>query len=198
MESSQSMQTLKKKLNQFVTERDWNQYHHPKNMIMSLSVEVSELSEHFVWLTEDESFTIMKDPVKAKEIRYELADVLHCTLHLSKMFDCNLVEESFQQKSSTSPKSLIQYLSVKTGFLMEHFLWLDEMELQQRGINNDILSKLRHIYNTILFISKMLDIDLLKTALEKLKILEQKYPTEIVKGSVAKYFKRKKEIKIQK
>ena len=58
----------------FANERDWEKFHSPKNLSMALSVEVSELLEHFQWLTEEESGNLSS---RARyEIEEEIGDVL--------------------------------------------------------------------------------------------------------------------------
>ncbi len=49
------MEELKQKIREFAKARDWDQFHSPKNLAMAMSVEASELVEHFQWLTQDES-----------------------------------------------------------------------------------------------------------------------------------------------
>ena len=68
------MEELKIKLREFAEERDWNQFHSPKNLAMALSVEVAELVEHFQWLTEDQSY--IEDPEKLEKIKNEIGDIL--------------------------------------------------------------------------------------------------------------------------
>jgi len=48
-------QTIQAEINQFSQDRDWDQFHSPKNLCMALSVEVAELQEHFQWLTQEQS-----------------------------------------------------------------------------------------------------------------------------------------------
>jgi dCTP diphosphatase len=50
-----SMEALRETIRIFIDERDWEQFHSPKNLAMALSVEVAEIVEHFQWLTEEES-----------------------------------------------------------------------------------------------------------------------------------------------
>ena len=76
------MEELKLKLRVFAEERDWNQFHSPKNLAMALSVEVAELVEHFQWLTEDQSY--IKDPEKVEKIKNEIGDVL---IYLTRLSD---------------------------------------------------------------------------------------------------------------
>ena len=68
------MQTLIKKIRTFARDRDWEQFHSPKNLAMALSVEVAEVVEHFQWLTQEESSRL--HPAKLKEIRQEIGDVM--------------------------------------------------------------------------------------------------------------------------
>ena len=50
------MKKLIKLIKEFVDERDWNQFHSPKNLAMSINIEAAELSEIFQWRTEKESY----------------------------------------------------------------------------------------------------------------------------------------------
>lgn len=65
---------LKKAIDQVVEEREWHQFHTPKNLSMNLAVEASELMEKFVWLNAAESFAELAS--NKQEIEHELADVL--------------------------------------------------------------------------------------------------------------------------
>jgi NTP pyrophosphatase (non-canonical NTP hydrolase) len=79
----QSMDDLKKltaKIDQFAQERDWDQFHSPKNLSMALSVEASELMEEFLWLTEEQSRNLTAD--KLSRVKDEIGDVLNYTLRL--------------------------------------------------------------------------------------------------------------------
>ena len=60
----------------FVAERDWSQFHSPKNVSMALAIEAAELMEHFQWLTTDESRRLAENPKKLAEVGEELADVI--------------------------------------------------------------------------------------------------------------------------
>ena len=54
-----NIKNIQKQLSDFANERDWNQFHNPKNLAMALSVEVSELVEIFQWLTPEQAEAIM-------------------------------------------------------------------------------------------------------------------------------------------
>jgi NTP pyrophosphatase (non-canonical NTP hydrolase) len=74
---------LKKLIGDFVAERDWSQFHSPKNVSMALAIEVAELMEHFQWLTTEESRQLPNDPRKLAEVAEELADVVGYSLALA-------------------------------------------------------------------------------------------------------------------
>ena len=67
---------LKSRVLAFARERDWEQFHAPKNLSMALAAEAGELMEHFLWATPEESRQIALDPVKRAKIAEELADVV--------------------------------------------------------------------------------------------------------------------------
>ena len=76
------MKELTKKIRAFAQNRDWDQFHSPKNLAMALSVEVSEVVEHFQWLTQEESNRL--DAEKLKQIREEIGDVM---IYLARLAD---------------------------------------------------------------------------------------------------------------
>ena len=69
----QSLEQIKIRLREFAAERDWDQFHSPKNLAMALIVEAAELVEHFQWLTEEQSQTLSPD--KLAEVGQEIADI---------------------------------------------------------------------------------------------------------------------------
>jgi NTP pyrophosphatase (non-canonical NTP hydrolase) len=76
------MKDLTKKLRKFAQERDWEQFHSPKNLAMALSVEVAEIVEHFQWLTQADSDNLDSDKLAA--IKEEIADVM---IYLTRLAD---------------------------------------------------------------------------------------------------------------
>ena len=78
--------------NTFAEQRDWDQFHTPKNLAMALSVEVSELCEIFQWLTPEQSERISEDAQKKEDIGDELSDILFYTIRLASKLDVNLPE----------------------------------------------------------------------------------------------------------
>jgi len=84
-----SLMTLRDALRQFSAERDWDQFHTPKNLAIALSVEASELLEHFQWLTAEQSQ--MLDAEKLGRVREEMADVLLYLVRLADRLDVDLL-----------------------------------------------------------------------------------------------------------
>jgi NTP pyrophosphatase (non-canonical NTP hydrolase) len=74
---------LRQLIADFVAERDWSQFHSPKNVSMALAIEAAELMEHFQWLTTEASRTLSGDPRKLAEVGEELADVIGYSLALA-------------------------------------------------------------------------------------------------------------------
>ena len=79
-----------RRVRKFVKDRDWEQFHSPKNLSMALSVECAELMEHFQWLTESQSRKL--SAAKRREVEAELADVQIYLLRLSQMLDVDLLK----------------------------------------------------------------------------------------------------------
>ncbi|HEX5471931.1 MAG TPA: nucleotide pyrophosphohydrolase [Lacipirellulaceae bacterium] len=75
-DSNTTVAELRKLIADFVAERDWSQFHSPKNVSMALAIEAAELMEHFQWLTTDASRELADEPEKLAEVGEELADVI--------------------------------------------------------------------------------------------------------------------------
>ncbi len=75
---------------EFVEQRDWGQFHSPKNLSMSMAIEAAEVMEHFQWLTIDESNAVAGDAQELAAVGEELADVLCYLLGLANQLDLDL------------------------------------------------------------------------------------------------------------
>jgi len=75
-DSTTTVAELRTLIADFVAERDWSQFHSPKNVSMALAIEAAELMEHFQWLTTDASRELAADPGKLAGVAEELADVV--------------------------------------------------------------------------------------------------------------------------
>jgi len=80
---------IKKQVRQFVVERDWDQFHSPKNLSMALIVEAAEMVEHFQWLTEEQSCNL--SPEKLAEVEQELADIQVYLISLAEKLKLDLI-----------------------------------------------------------------------------------------------------------
>lgn len=76
---------LKRRVLAFAQERDWEQFHSPKNLSMALAAEAAELMEHFLWSTPEASREIAAEPAKRQKIAEELADVVIYSLEFANM-----------------------------------------------------------------------------------------------------------------
>ena len=86
----ESLQHLAECLRRFAAERDWEQFHSPKNLSMALSVEVAEIVEHFQWLTQEQSREL--DAAKREAVGQELADALIYLVRLADQLEIDLLQ----------------------------------------------------------------------------------------------------------
>lgn len=86
-----NIEERQQQLRDFAAERDWEQFHTPKNLAMALSVEASELLEIFQWLTPEESRAVMS-VARADDVRDEIADVMIYLLRLADVLGIDIDE----------------------------------------------------------------------------------------------------------
>ncbi len=89
-DTTATMADLKTRVLAFSTDRDWAQFHAPKNLSMALAAEAGELMEHFLWASPEESLTIAKSKAKRREISDELADVVIYALEFANVTGIDL------------------------------------------------------------------------------------------------------------
>lgn len=85
-----TLNDLKKRMATFVRERDWGQFHTPKNLSMSIAIEAAELMEHFQWLTVEQSKNL--DAAALQDIGEELADIVIYSLSMANCLQIDLAE----------------------------------------------------------------------------------------------------------
>nr|WP_254596450.1 nucleotide pyrophosphohydrolase [Achromobacter aegrifaciens] len=88
----------------FAKDRDWEQFHSPKNLVMALTGEVGELSEIFQWMTEADSKAAGTNPSTAEAVKDELADVLLYLIRLSSALGVDLNEAVTQKLLKNAQK----------------------------------------------------------------------------------------------
>jgi dCTP diphosphatase len=86
---------LRDRLRRFAAERDWQQFHTPKNLAMSVAIEAAEIMEHFQWLTTAQSLAL--DAVTQREVAHELADVLLYLVRLADVLGIDMIAAAHEK-----------------------------------------------------------------------------------------------------
>lgn len=97
---------IQERLRQFAVDRDWEQYHSPKNLTVALAVEAAELMEIFQWVTAEESNNVADNPEVYGQLRAELADVLIYALRLADVASidpASAIEDKLKSNSKKYP-----------------------------------------------------------------------------------------------
>ena len=96
------LEELRRRMREFVAERDWERFHSPKNLAMALSVEAAELVELFQWLTEAESAA--PDAERRRRVGEEMADVLWFLVRLADRLDVDLLAAAEAKLAANAAK----------------------------------------------------------------------------------------------
>jgi NTP pyrophosphatase (non-canonical NTP hydrolase) len=96
---------LQQKLTEFADERDWNEFHTPKNLAMALAGEAGELLAEFQWLTAEQSCALTVQQHTA--VKYEMADVLLYLLRLADKLNVNLEQAAYEKIALNAEKYTI-------------------------------------------------------------------------------------------
>lgn len=96
------LEELRVRISNFARERDWDQFHSPKNLSMALIVEAAELLEHFQWMKQSESRVLSKD--KLREVEEELADILVYLVRIADQLGINLINAATRKMESNAAK----------------------------------------------------------------------------------------------
>lgn len=99
---SQEIQALQRALREFAREREWEQFHSPRNLAAALSVEAAELLEHFQWLTTEQSRNLPGD--KRAAVAEEIADVLLYLLQLADKLDIDPIDAARRKMQANAAK----------------------------------------------------------------------------------------------
>ena len=97
-----SLEEIQKYSKQFADQRNWQQYQTPKNLVMALSVECSELLEHFHWLSEEESFDL--DVETKQAAGDEISDVLFYLVRVADVLGIDLYQAAARKASLNEEK----------------------------------------------------------------------------------------------
>jgi NTP pyrophosphatase (non-canonical NTP hydrolase) len=113
-----SMEKLVNEVKQFREERDWEQFHSPKNLAMALMVECAELAEHFQWLTEEQSRNLSAE--KKEAIREEIGDVLVYLVNLSEKLGIDLLDAAWDKIGKNRKKYPVDKVRGKSSKYHEY------------------------------------------------------------------------------
>jgi NTP pyrophosphatase (non-canonical NTP hydrolase) len=95
---------LREVMARFVSERDWEKFHSPKNLAMALAVEAAELMEHFLWIDNDASRREVSDPVVREQVADEMADVACLLFALCNAIGLDLSEAVIRKMAKNVQK----------------------------------------------------------------------------------------------
>lgn len=99
---TERLEALRERLRMFVRERDWEQFHSPKNLAMAMIVEAAELVEHFQWATEQQSRDL--PPEKLAEVEQEIADTFIYLLRLADVLGVDLIDAAHRKMDRNAQK----------------------------------------------------------------------------------------------
>ncbi|MEK6932882.1 MAG: nucleotide pyrophosphohydrolase [Nanoarchaeota archaeon] len=97
MSEDLSLNELREMIRKYVNERDWEQFHNPKDLALALNLEISEVLEHFRFKNNDEINSYIKDFKNKKELGHEISDVLYFLVRLADVMSIDL-PHAFKEK----------------------------------------------------------------------------------------------------
>lgn len=116
-----NLEEIRTRLAKFAEDRNWDQFHSPKNLTMALAVEAAELLEMFQWLTEEQSILIASDEKEMALIREEIADVLIYLIRLADKLGVDIgqaVIEKIEKNERKYPIELSKGIATKYDRLL--------------------------------------------------------------------------------
>lgn len=91
-EPSHDLRRLQRLVREFTEAREWERFHDPKNLAMAVAVEVGELMDHYRWVSNEQSHSVMADPTSSTQVRDEVADVFILLLEFANVTGVDLAE----------------------------------------------------------------------------------------------------------
>ena len=166
-----TLASLQERSAAFVRDREYEQYHSPKNVVMSLSTEVGELAKHFITPTA----TLSEDGVD------ELADVFNNVAELAMRLGIALPEIESIDASPLTEQSLMMQLVHKVSQVTEYFIWLSEEESKDVD-RTKVTGPVTDVFTVVVQLANKLGVDMLQAASNKLDKNEAKYSLAHSKG----------------
>lgn len=90
MDNNDSLRALTEDIREFAKERDWEQFHDPKSLILALTGEVGELAELFQWVKADDAVERFREPARKQRAAEEISDVLTYLLRLADVLEIDI------------------------------------------------------------------------------------------------------------
>jgi len=112
-DSNTNLESLRGMVRQFVEERDWRQFHSPKNLSMALAIEAAELMEHFQWITPEASQSLDEETRAA--VGEELADVFCYALAIANEMNIDLTPTLLAKMEKNRQKYPIEEIHGRYG-----------------------------------------------------------------------------------
>jgi NTP pyrophosphatase (non-canonical NTP hydrolase) len=104
VDATSELEALRVRLRSFAAERDWDQFHSPKNLAMALAGEAGELLEVFQWLSEEQSYAVRDDPRQLAPAAEEMADVFLYLIRLADRLGIDLVSAAHSKIDANARK----------------------------------------------------------------------------------------------
>lgn len=114
-DSERSLQELKDSIQKFSEERDWCQFHNPKDLAIGLSIEASEILEHFRFKSIEEMEDMFNDKAKREEIEDEVADVLFFLMRFAQKYNIDVADAYDRKLEKSKEKYPIEKCKGKSG-----------------------------------------------------------------------------------
>ncbi|OGX18082.1 MAG: NTP pyrophosphohydrolase [Omnitrophica WOR_2 bacterium GWF2_43_52] len=108
-----TLQEIKERISRFISKRNWEQYHSPKNISMSIAIEAAELMEHFQWLSPEESRDLLGNAAGRAEIEDELADIAIYVLDFCNLFSIDIEKIIARKLGKTAKKYPVRLVKGK-------------------------------------------------------------------------------------
>ena len=99
-----TIKELKEYMADFVGQRDWQQFHSPKNLAIGMAIETGELLEHFQWIDQQASRDVAGDALQMEQVKAEVADVFSYILALSDVMGIDLSEAFYEKMKHNEEK----------------------------------------------------------------------------------------------
>jgi len=118
MHQASDIARLQEKILAFAAEREWQQFHDPKNLAMAVAVEAGELMDHFRWVRNDASGAVLDDPRTRAEVEEEVGDVMILLLEFAAVARIDVaraVEAKLARNAEKYPVHLAKGSSAKSG-----------------------------------------------------------------------------------